>query len=205
MKLHARLSLFAAVAVVALAACAKTPEARVAAEIKTFQEEETNAKLIGRGKAFASVGDYTRAEQYLAAALEQGADPKEVMPLLLKVCVAERRYRVAINYAEPELKKHPSNFHLRFVLASLYATIGDTAAAHGQLQRVIEEKPSFAPVHFALAVLLRDEEGDLVQADSHFREYLRLDPDGSHAEEARGSLLKLKSDQALAPIWKTVP
>jgi tetratricopeptide (TPR) repeat protein len=127
------------------------------------------------------------------------------MPLLLKACIAEHRYRVAINYAEPELKKHPSDFHLRFLLASLYATIGETTTARGQLQRVIEEHPSYAPVHFALAVLLRDEEGDLVQADAHFREYLRLAPDGSHAEEARGSLLKLKGDPALSPTWKTVP
>jgi tetratricopeptide (TPR) repeat protein len=205
MRPHARLSPLAAAAVMALAACAKPPESKVAAEVQTFKDEETNAKLIARGKAFATVGDYTRAEQYLAAALEQGADPKVVMPLLLKVCVSERRYRVAINYAEPELKKHPRDFHLRFVLASLYATIGEIATARGQLQRVIEEKPAFAPVHFALGVLLRDEEGDLIQADVHFREYLRLDPDGSHAEEARGSLLKLKADQSLAPNWKTVP
>jgi tetratricopeptide (TPR) repeat protein len=173
--------------------------------MKTFQEEESASKLLARGKAFASIGDYTRAEQYLAAALEQGADPKIVMPLLLKACVAEQRYRVAINYAEPELRKHPSNYRLRFVLASLYETIGDIAGARGQLERVIKDKPDDAPVHFALGVLLRDKEGDLVGADVQFREYLRLDPTGDHAEEARDSLLKTKADLELSPTWKTVP
>lgn len=206
MKPRGRLpALFALTAGLALGACAKPPESKVANQLKTFQEEETQAKLIARGKAFANVGDYTRAEQYLAAALEQGADPKTVMPLLLKVCVAERRYRVAIDYAEPELKRHPANFRLRFVLASLYATIGDTAGARGQLERVATDRPDYAPVHFALAVLLRDEEGDLVEADRHFREYLRLDPDGDHADEARGSLLKTKAAPELSPTWKTVP
>ena len=41
-----------------------------------------------------------------------------------------------------------------------------------------------------LAVILRDELHDAVGADRHFREYLRITPTGSHAEEAKGSLLK---------------
>lgn len=205
MKPLARLSLIVVIASGVLAACAKPHEPKVAAQVKTFKEEETNEKLIARGKAFGEIGDYTRAEQYLAAALAQGADPKQVLPLLLRVCIAERRYRVAIDYAEPELRKSPRDYRLRFVLASLYTTIGDTAAARGQLQRALDDNPSFAPVHFALAVLLRDQEGDLVEADVHFREYLRLEPEGSHAEEARGSLLKLTAGQAVSPTWKTVP
>ncbi len=56
---------------------------------------------------------------------------------------------------------------------------------------MVKDKPDMAPAHFALGVLLRDEQGDLVQADLHFREYLRLDPRGAHVDEARGSLLKL--------------
>jgi hypothetical protein len=43
--------------------------------------------------------------------------------------------------------------------------------------------------HYALAVLSRDE-NDPVGADKHFREYLRLAPNGPHAEEAQASLLE---------------
>lgn len=174
-----------------LPACgAASPGEKVAADVSTVKAEQAPEKLIDRGKAFASVGDYTRAEQYLAAALEEGADPKRVLPTLLKVCVAEKRYRVAIDYAEPVLKKHPSDHRLRFVVASLYATIGETRRAREHMERVVRDDPGYAEVHYALAVLLKNDEGDILTADHHFREYLRLRPEGPHAEEARGSLIK---------------
>jgi len=179
-----------ALCALALAACAPTPAAQIKTELKTMEAEQTVEKLVTRGKGFASVGDYTRAEQYLAAALTKGAPPSKVLPTLLNVCIAEQRYRVAIEYAEPELQKHPKDVHLRFVVASLYKTIGDLSHAERELTQVIEDKPDFAAAHFALAVLLRDDKSDRVAADPHFREYLRLEPGGPHADEAQGSLLK---------------
>ena len=47
-------------------------------------------------------------------------------------------------------------------------------------------------------MLLRDEFHDRAGADKHFREYLRVAPDGAHAEEAKGSLLKDVSDAPVA-------
>lgn len=182
--------MFCAPLALACAACAASPGTRVAADMKTAKDEQTPVKLIARGRAFASVGDFTRAEQYLAAALEGGAEPQEVLPTLIKVCVAEKRYRVAIDYAEPVLKKRPKDHRLRFVVASLYAAIGEARIAREHMLLVVEEHPDNAEVHYALAVLLKSEEGDLVTADHHFREYLRIKPQGPHAEEARGSLLK---------------
>jgi tetratricopeptide (TPR) repeat protein len=180
---------FAAAAVTSLG-CATATKTKVERDIQKVQVESTTEKLVARGKAFAQIGDNTRAEQYFAAALDQGADPKETLPLLLHVCVSEGRYRVAIDYAEPQLKKHPEDYRLRFVIASLYATVGDTHTAVEQLQQVARAQPEHAEAHYALARLLRDEEGDVVNADLHFREYLRLRPAGPHADEARASLLK---------------
>ena len=51
------------------------------------------------------------------------------------------------------------------------------------------ESPENVEARYVLAVVLRDEVGDLDAADLEFREYLRLAPKGSHAEEAHGSLL----------------
>ena len=39
------------------------------------QREATTDKLVDRGKAFAAMGDHTRAEEYLAAALDAGRRP----------------------------------------------------------------------------------------------------------------------------------
>ncbi|HMR09351.1 MAG TPA: hypothetical protein PKA88_26405, partial [Polyangiaceae bacterium] len=58
------------------------------------------------------------------------------------------------------------------------------------LVRVVRDSPNHSDAHYALAVLMRDVEQDWVQADYHFREYLKLNPAGSHAAEARDSLLK---------------
>ncbi len=156
-----------------------------------MRSEETPEKLLARGRAFMSIGDYGRAEQYFAAALDHRAEPRVALPLLLRACAEEKRYRAALDYAEPQLRRHPDDVKLRFVVASFYSTIGDVAAARTQLERVVKDKPEHAAAQFALAVLLRDEQGDPVQADLHFREYLGSIRRAPTRDEARGSLLKL--------------
>jgi tetratricopeptide (TPR) repeat protein len=183
---------------VAASGCAS--KNKLAQQVEVVKTEEAPDKLMARGRAFASVGDFARAEQYFAMALERGADVHTTLPLLLRVCAEAKRYRAGIDYAEPELRRHPGDYRLRFVVASFYTTIGDVGAARSALEQVIKDKPDMAPAHFALATLLRDEQGDLVEADTHFREYLRLEPAGVHADEARGSLLKLKLVDRSAPI-----
>lgn len=169
--------------------CATQPKTQLQRDLETVQAEETPEKLFARGRAYASVADHTRAEQYLAAAIDAGGDPREILPILLRVCVAEKRYRVAIDYTERYLKKHPADHRLRLVLGTLFVNVGEVDAAAKELDRVIEENPGIAQAHYARAVLARDE-GDAVGADRHFRAYLRLEPAGPHVDEARGSLLK---------------
>lgn len=204
-----------------LGGCAGNPGDKAVARIKVVETEETPDKLLARGRGFAAVGDLSRAEQYFAMALERGADPAVALPLLMRVCAAEKRYRAAIDYAEPQLKRHPDDDRLRFVVASFYMTIGETSAAREQLGRIVAQRPDFAAPHFALGVLLRDDIGDPVSADTQFREYLRLEPRGAHAEEARASLLKLvdhggappsappvsigAGPPANPPVWHDVP
>jgi uncharacterized protein HemY len=156
----------------------------------TFKKEATTDKLLDRGKAFAALGDSTRAEEYLAAALDQGADPREVLPLLLQVCVQTGRYRSAIQHGENHLRKHPDDVRTRFVVGTLYVALGETKDAKSNLETVVSARHDDAKAHYALAVLARDTENDAVGADLHFREYLRIEPTGAHAEEARASLLK---------------
>lgn len=167
-----------------------TPVEKAQADMQTLRREGTQDKLVDRGRAFAAVGDTTRAEEYLAAALEQGADAREVLPQLLEVCVQTGRYRSAIQHAENHLRRHPDDLRTRFVVGTLYAAIGETKDAKRELATVVEKRPNEAKAHYALAVLARDSDNDLVAADHHFREYLRIEPNGAHAEEARGSLLK---------------
>jgi tetratricopeptide (TPR) repeat protein len=172
----------------ALAGCAKNSE--VKANLQTFNNERTPDKLLARGKAFAALGDTTRAEEYYAAALEAGAPDRDVVPLLLEVCVRDQRYRVAIEYARSYIDKHPDDIQCRYILGTLYQAVGDGKSARTELEAVVTRAPDRADPHFALALVLRDDERDLVAAESHFKEYLRLAPNGSHADEARASLMR---------------
>jgi Tfp pilus assembly protein PilF len=177
-------------ALLSLAACAPTRGERVARDVATIAAERTPDKLLDRGLAYAQVGDLTRAEQYLVAALDGGASADVVLPKLLVVCVANAHYRAGIAYAAPELQRNPDNASLRFVVAELEALIGDAAAARQDLDKVTAAQPADPAPHFAYARLLRDDVGDPVGADREFRAYLTLDPSGAHANEARAFLLK---------------
>ena len=185
------MSRLVAIAVLSLAACTpKAPESKVARDIKIVREENKPERLFEKAKAFHQIGDLTRAEQYYAAALEQGYPEAKVLPLLLHVCIESSRFQVAIEYAEPALKKNPRDYRLRTVVASLYSAIGYHTRARTYYETALEDEPNDATAHYALAVLLRDEFKDVVSADKHFREYLRVAPEGPHAQEAKGSLLK---------------
>ena len=173
-----------------VAGCMPTPADHIKADMAVMKQEGKADKLIDRGKAFASVGDTTRAEQYFAAAMASGADERVVIPLLLTVCARDGRYRVAIQYAEGYLKEHPGDLRVRFVLGTLYAAVSEPDAARDALRVVVDARPEDADAHFALGVLLRDSDHDYAGADRQFREYIRLKPRGPHAEEAQASLLK---------------
>jgi predicted Zn-dependent protease len=171
-------------------ACQASIGTRVRADVHAFQKERSLDKLMDRGRAFAAVGDTTRAEEYLSAALDAGGDEAAVTPLLLSVCVRDGRYRMAIEYARSYLVRHPSDRRLRFVLGTLYAAVGESASAQHELEHVARADRDNADVQYALAVVLRDQQSDPSRADQHFREYLRLAPGGEHADEARASLLQ---------------
>lgn len=152
--------------------------------------KETDAKtLVERGKAFAALGDPTRAEEYFAASLDAGADPRVVLPMLMDVCVRDGRYRSAIQHGENHLRKHPHDQETRLMVGALYVAINEGARARAQLEQVTAPPRSQARAQYLLGVVARDSENDVVAADRHFREYLRLEPAGPHSEEARGALM----------------
>jgi tetratricopeptide (TPR) repeat protein len=195
-------------------ACAPSAAQKIEADMASVRKESDAKTLVERGKAFAAIGDHTRAEEYLASGIEAGADPRDVLPLLMDVCVKTGRYRSAIQHGENHLRKHPHDMRTRVMVGALYAAINESSRAKAQLEQVVKVEPDTAmstapdaggqgadpsatgPVrlqaqaHYLLAVVARDNENDVVGADRHFREYLKIEPNGSHAEEARASLLK---------------
>ncbi len=157
-------------------------------KLAILDKSSNPAKLIDEGKAYAAIGDTTRAEQYFSMALARGADEAVVTPLIVKVCVRDGRYELAIDYASRYAQKHPSDLRVRYLLGTLYAAVGDRAHARQELEYVVGTKPNDAEAHWAFAKVLHDEGKDPLLADGQFREYLRLAPTGAHADEARASI-----------------
>lgn len=171
-----------------IAGCGRGPVAPTGGG-RAAEPEKDPALLLEQGRAYAEMGDALRAQQYFAASLKAGADEDVVFPLLLRACVAQKNYRLAAEYAETALARHPRNARLRFLAGALHAAIGDVARARERLEQAAKELPDDPEVQFAVAVSFRDDAADIVAADKYFRRYLAIAPDGAHAEEARSSLM----------------
>ncbi len=162
---------------------AQTSTSHAADPLTAIEPEE----LFRRGEALARAQDYVRAEQYFNAAREQGIDDQRVLPQLMSVCVESSRISAAIGYAEPYLDRHPNDFHLRQLVATLYIGLEDYERAERHLREVLRSEPEQASTHYLLATvaLRRNRASD---ADLHFARYIALEPEGEHAEEARHHL-----------------
>jgi tetratricopeptide (TPR) repeat protein len=170
------------------AAPATPPES---AAVVAHRNAEKNAELLlEQGRAYAELGDSLRAQQYFSLALKSGADEKVAFPLLLRACVVDKNYRLAVEYAEAALSRHPKNARLRFLTGALHGSLGDTARSRERLVRAAKELPQDAEVQFAVGVFFRDDALDLVSADKYFRQYLALEPDGAHVDEAKSSVME---------------
>jgi Tfp pilus assembly protein PilF len=177
-----------AVLVLAVVGCGGAP----AKSTRTPAEEraQSAALLVEQGRAYAEAGDALRAQEYFSAALKSGAEEKQVLPLLLRACVAEKNYRLAIEYAEQALAREPKNARLRLLAGTLHASVGDMVRSRERLERAATELTNEPEVQFTVAVSFRDDAGDIVLADKYFRRYLALAPNGEHADEAKSSLME---------------
>lgn len=180
----------AVLSLLALGGCATTAGDTIRTNAAMVKAESTPDKLLERGDAYASVNDMTRAEQYYAASLAAQGNPALLVRRLIRACVSDQRYRVAIDYAENYLRKAPTDNEVRFALATMQGAIGDAPSARDNFEKVLRQTPNDADAHFAVGLLLRDGLKDPFAADKHFRDYLRISPGGPNAEQAKTSLLK---------------
>jgi len=182
----------AALALVLLAACGgASQEAPPPAEMMPDPLADTEAReLFDAGVRLEQGGDMIRAEQYFVAAVGRGYPEAEVVPHLVRVCIASSRLNSALSHAEPYLRAHPEDWSLRLVVANIRAGLGDYAQARIELERVIRDRPQEAMAHYTLGVLLRDDLDAPEEAWPHFERYLELAPEGHHAAEVRAALVE---------------
>ena len=135
-------------------------------------------------------GDLTRSGTILRRCAPGGRRRAGAHQATLRRVRRRRALPAAASYGEDYLRKHPGDTELRYALGTVYIALGDAPIARSTLEQVVEERPELAGAHYALATVMRGQGDALLEADRHFREYIRLEPDGPYAEAARASLLK---------------
>jgi tetratricopeptide (TPR) repeat protein len=164
-----------------------------------FPKDQSGAWLFERGAAAARAGDTARAEQYLTLAMNRGFPRARAVPILLGACVAAQRMRAALDYAESELRRDPTDEDLRYLVATLRLALGQTESARTELDRLLRADPEHADAHYLLGVL-DSERGDRLQsARFHFDRYLARTPDGSFRAEVESRLSDLGAESSEAP------
>lgn len=184
--------------------CVGCAHAAATAPQPVRRQQPLHEDLAERGQELAQRGEDLRAEQYLAGALESGADVDVVLPRLLRVCVASERYEAALMYAERFQPAPGTNLQLDLVLAGLQLGLGQVERARKNLEQILDVKDE-PQAHYMLGRLYAGSLQDFEAADRHYRKYLALAPDGAHATEARRSLLKTTVDAPMQGSGKSRP
>jgi tetratricopeptide (TPR) repeat protein len=153
-----------------------------------LRKQSSAAELQRRGEVCARLGDLTRAEQYLIAALKAGGDEKQLTERLLVVCVADQRYPAAVEYAEQYLHRHPDDDDIKFATATLHVALGDMERARKLLEQVLRSRPDWPEAHYALASVLREQGEARELADVHDLAYLKQRPQGALSAAARARI-----------------
>ena len=82
----------------------------------------------------------------------------------------------------------PSRYNQLVQDADNKAAQGDFNRAVNLYEAALDDSPRCAEVHYKLALLYDDKLNDPVGALHHFRRYLVLSPNGSHANDAKNSI-----------------
>src|SRR6266581_3236930 len=107
-------------------------------------------------------------------------------------------YRTAIAYVSLSIFVVCAFTGCDRLMSSRYAQLvqdADGKSAQGDFERAInlyeaalDDSPRCAEIHYKLALLYDDKMNDPLSALHHFRRYLALSPNGSHANDAKNSM-----------------
>lgn len=161
-----------------------------AAPVRPLPAAESQQELLVSAHQAQLEGDTLRAQQYLLAALNHGADQRRVLPWLLRLYVADGQYRSAIERVNESLRVSGDDLELRMLLASLYRATELESSAAQQYEEVLQRAPNQSRAHLELGMMLHDSGSDPARADQHFRAFLALAPDAPEAGMVRTRLLK---------------
>jgi len=142
------------------------------------------------GTALMDVRDWQKAENAFKRAVELKASSATANILLGEVYRRQKRYDESEKTLLNGLKLDDKSSHGYFTLARLHWDLGNIAKAGPAIGRTLQLKPDFAEAHLLAGnILLRVNQQQRALAE--YEEYLRLEPKGEFAVQARELAQKL--------------
>jgi tetratricopeptide (TPR) repeat protein len=142
------------------------------------------------GAAFMHQREWKKAEGAFQRAVELKAGSAAATLSLGEVYWRENRYEEAEKTLLDGLKLDDKSWHGHFTLARLYWDRGIVAKAGPAIGRTLQLKPDFAEAHLLAGnILLKVNQNERALAE--YQEYLKLEPKGEFAIQARELTEKL--------------
>ncbi|HEY6232247.1 MAG TPA: tetratricopeptide repeat protein [Pyrinomonadaceae bacterium] len=146
---------------------------------------------LSLGTLYMDAGQWDKAEQALRRALEINSKVPNAFFAFGELNLQQKHYREAETALIQGLKLQDRSWQGHFTLGRVYWQTGELPKAGRHVALAIQLNPTHAPAHLLGAnILLRA--GKREDAISEFEEFLRLDPKGTHSNEARMVLANLK-------------
>ncbi len=140
--------------------------------------------------AFVDTRDWAKAETALQRALELKPDNSTATISLGEVYWRQKRFDEAEKALLDGLKLDDKSWHGYFTLARLYWDQENIAQAAPAIGHTLQLKPDFAEAHLLAGnILLKINQPERALAE--YQEYLRLEPKGEFAVQARDLVAKL--------------
>lgn len=142
------------------------------------------------GTALLDAREWKKAETVFQRAVELKTGSAPAMLSLGEVYWRQKRYEEAEKILLEGLKLDDKSWHGHFTLARLYFDLGNIAKAGPSIGRTLQLKPDFAEAHLLAGnILLKIDQRE--RALMEYEEYLKLEPKGEFAPQARELVQKL--------------
>lgn len=143
------------------------------------------------GTAYMDAGQLEKAESTLSKALSINQKAAEAYFALGEVYRQQKKYADAEKMLREGLKLQERSWQGHFTLGRLYWDMNEWVKAGREVAKTLQLKPDLAEAHLLGGnILLRARKNE--DALLEFEEYLRLDPKGKFAAQARETVAKLK-------------
>lgn len=160
----------------------------------TLYKNYTEAYLL-LGTAYMDTKQWDKAESALRRAIEINPKSTTAYFTLGEAFLQQKKYVEAEKVIKDGLKIEERSWQGHYALGRLYWEQNDIVKAGREVAKTLQLKPDLAEAHLLGAnILLRARKAE--DALTEFKEYLRLEPDGKFAPQAKEMVAKI--EKALA-------